>query len=711
MLVIEAIPTSVGYPRLKGKVDDNILHLQDARGMFLLDKVTERILKYFINNCVDKPWCNHILFALFVETDRNLNPQSILNTFTSILTRMSELFRVYSLHEMNEFDVDVHIYPYLKGEIFPEHSNSKRTEFLKRYKALSYITMKWYTQKLNSDQQAYFEKYLLPIPSFDSRDFSFTKLALDQAQSNRKEETDAILPHLPEIRAMARFRWNQMKRLREAFLKAVKEAQNRPESLPLDFNYDEPERIGEGFYFRLWDKPSFVLHHQELFSETVVQFAINRKGTYSDENNHFFVEFLKAERLHDEEAVEGLWFAELIKKGVIGGWRQNATKEETQQIISFLASWGYGGTVSLASSVPFDSQHKGIIIPSTFVSKNKNKAEGVLIDVEPFYVSCTFGLLAVDIFTTTGARLNELLQLNNTKECIQVKKIKDQLHYSFRAIPKGRDEVEDFYISKQTMEYVQIVLRMLKDHYLSDKIPSVVYEHHRKYQFPTPKPYFFQYHKKALNNHAISSNIRFLLHGLRYETQEGNPVTVKPHLLRHAFATEAVQRQKMPIDVVAKILHQRDLSVTGYYSAPTPTQVSQAVGELHDLISSYIDVDEVLLRSPAELQKELEEHNKKVGVFNKVLGGTCVTDFVCPTKMECLGCKAKIPQPEQENELHEVIELSVDMEKRFTKIGLDVEVRKAKEMRKQARIELKEIEMIKQYREEQKYEPTIHINT
>ncbi|MGV7643072.1 hypothetical protein PJN11_29120, partial [Mycobacterium kansasii] len=87
------------------------------------------------------------------------------------------------------------------------------------------------------------------------------------------------------------------------------------------------------------------------------------------------------------------------------------------------------------------------------------------------------------------------------------------------------------------------------------------------------------------------------------------PVTVKSHLLRHAFATEAVQRQKIPIDIVAKILHQRDLNVTEYYSSPTATQVAHAVGELHDAIASYVDIDEVILRSPEELRRELEEHN------------------------------------------------------------------------------------------------------
>lgn len=398
---------------------------------------------------------------------------------------------------------------------------------------------------------------------------------------------------------------------------------------------------------------------------------------------------------------------EIIQEDILSRCSENATVEEREKRSRVLASWGYGKVGGAADSVPFYSQQKGILTQSLFVSLNKDKAEGVLFDIEPIYASCMFGLLAVDILTTSGARMNELLQINNTKECIKVKKVGDRLHYSYMAVPKGRDIPEEFYISKQSMELVQAVARLLKRHYSSDLIPQVAYRQKRKHLFPEPKPYYFQYHNQAFGEHAVTASIRFLLHGLRFETQEGTPVVVKSHLLRHAFATEAVQRQKIPVDIVAKILHQRDLNVTGYYSEPTPSQIAQSVSDLHDVISSYVDVDEAMLRSPEELQKEFEAHKRKVGVFNKVLGGICVTDFVCPTKMSCLGCKAKIPQPEQENELLEVIKLSRDMEKRFKKMNAEVEVRKAREMRKQARIEIKEIDQIKKYREEQAYDPAV----
>ena len=174
----------------------------------------------------------------------------------------------------------------------------------------------------------------------------------------------------------------------------------------------------------------------------------------------------------------------------LGRWSKYRPVEEHGRILKFLSLWGYEQENQQKPS-PFSSSHKGILTPSTFVTMHKDKAKGLLIDVEPFYAACTFGLLAIDILTTTGARINELLQINNTKECILIKKVKDKAHFSFMAIPKGRDSLEEFYISKQTMEHIQTVARFLKEHYAIVKIPSVPYLGERKHFFPKPMPYFF----------------------------------------------------------------------------------------------------------------------------------------------------------------------------------------------------------------------------
>lgn len=696
-------PASEWYDKWLGKLDTKLMCLQNSRSEFLIDKVDERILKYLNNNCLNFDWKNHFLLIILIETAQNKDYRTIQLVIGVLNTRFKDIFTSFNITRFLDFDVNVHLYAYLKVEIFPNDSNNKRMELLRRYNGTEYTTKKWVYTNLSFEEQEYYKRFLLQSTSFDSKEFSFRKLALEQAQTNRKDETDAIVPMLPTIRAEANLRWNQMKRLRDAFHQQIQEVETKSLSLPIEFFYDEPERIGERFYFRLWDKPSFVLHHQIHFSEIVIRQATQKKATYSDKNNAYFLEFIRAESIEDNSEGEGLWFNELIGFNVLGNWSKNRPIEEHERIVKFLSLWGYEQEHQ-QSPAPFSSGHKGILTPSTFVTIHKDKAQGLLIDVESLYVACTFGLLAIDILTTTGARINELLQINNTKECILIKKVKEKLHYSFRAIPKGRDSLEEFYISKQTMEHIQTVARLLKGHYTTKNVPSTLYRDSRKHLFPKPMPYYFQYGGRAMKSGIVYSSIRFLLHGLVFETRSGKPVTIKTHLLRHAFATEAVQRQNVNIDIVAKMLHQKDLNVTSYYSAPTPSQISESVSELHDVISSYVDIDDAYLRSPKELQQQFDDHTEEVGVYNKVLGGTCVTNFVCPTKMQCLGCKAKVPEPDQEDELLEVIQLSKDMEKRFKKMGLEVEVRKAKEMAKQAKIELKEIDLIKKYREERHYE-------
>ncbi|MES5844487.1 MULTISPECIES: site-specific integrase [unclassified Bacillus cereus group] len=695
-------PKSPFYNELAGKVDEYILHLQDSKGVFILDKIDETPVKYFINQCLNTPWKNHLLLVMLINRERNLDARTIKNILIVLTARLRDIFNAYNLKGFDDFDVEKHMYDYLKGLIYPNHSFNQRKKLLDLYNTASYRSGKWINGKLTQEQQEYFEQFLLPIPAFDRREFSFHKQAKEQAQNTRKSETDAIVSYLPQIRAEANFRWNQLKRLQEAFLTACKQA----EQLPLEFHYDEPERIGERFYFRLWDKPSFVLYYKQKFTESIVKSAEKRTGTYSETNNHYFVEFVKAERLKDDDVAEGLWFTEILQEGVLGNGFLNIKDEEKERKRKFLSSWGYGSEEKDSNPIPFSSMHKGVLSSSNFVSLHSDKAEGILFDVKPFVVATTFGLLAVDILTTTGARVNELLQLSSEKNCLQAIKLGSELRFSFYAVPKGRDSLESYPISKHTFQLIKRVNLMLKEHY-NGEIPSVKYRGKRKHFFPDPKPYFFQYNKKALAEESLHSCIRFLLHGLVFETQEGQPVVLKTHLLRHAFATEAVQRQEIPVDIVAKILHQRDLTVTRYYSEPTPSQVAEKIGELHDGIANYVDLDEAVLRSPEELQQEWEKHKAKVGVYNNVLGGTCVTDKVCPVKMACLGCVAKIPQPEKKGELVEVVELSKDMEKRFASMGLTLEVNKAKQMRKLAKNELKEIELIEKYQEEQTYEPYI----
>lgn len=67
------------YPLLLGKIDGELLALQDYEEECYWNKVDEVSLKYFIKHVLGTPWQNHLGLSLFCVTDRRLTPQSIYN--------------------------------------------------------------------------------------------------------------------------------------------------------------------------------------------------------------------------------------------------------------------------------------------------------------------------------------------------------------------------------------------------------------------------------------------------------------------------------------------------------------------------------------------------------------------------------------------------------------------------------------------------------
>jgi len=227
----------------------------------------------------------------------------------------------------------------------------------------------------------------------------------------------------------------------------------------------------------------------------------------------------------------------------------------------------------------------------------------------------------------------------------------------------------------------------------------------------TDKRYIFQYQKKHINEFSINAILRFLLHGVIMQTAEGQQVVLKAHLLRHAFATHAAQTEKLPIDIVKTLLHKKDIEVTSYYAAPTKQQISSSINSLHDNWISFIDLQKGILRAPGELKEMFEDYREKVGTLSKVVGGICTVDSVCPSKMACVGCGAKVPRPKYKDELIAYYNWADESEKRFNKQGLPLEARKMKIAKNRARHELDEIRLIEKYHKDEEYAPDIRYSS
>src|SRR5260370_7935039 len=146
--------------------------------------------------------------------------------------------------------------------------------------------------------------------------------------------------------------------------------------------------------------------------------------------------------------------------------------------------------------------------------------------------------------------------------------------------------------------------------------------------------------------------MRFLCHGLVFQTAEGRTVTLTPHALRHVFATHIHQVEGVPVDVVAVMLHQKNVQVTAYYAAPPWQQVLATANSLLDRFATHLgNVEETFVRAPAELQRQLEEAKQRVGTLTKVPGGQCTCHAICPISFACTGCIYKVPAPDREDEI------------------------------------------------------------
>jgi integrase len=179
--------------------------------------------------------------------------------------------------------------------------------------------------------------------------------------------------------------------------------------------------------------------------------------------------------------------------------------------------------------------------------------------------------------------MNEILQLRLTPDCFVRLQMpappgaKDQLpriRYAFRLLPKGEktETLHDYFIGEETKRLLVKVARTLAEHYdlqAGEALPTVAYSpnYSREHRF-NAAPYLLQYNHQALPGEAITACMRFLLHGMIFRTRDAKPVILKAHLLRHAFATFAVQVEKIPLDIVGALLKQKNLDVTDYYNQP-----------------------------------------------------------------------------------------------------------------------------------------------
>ncbi|MHB8753064.1 MAG: site-specific integrase [Aggregatilineales bacterium] len=552
------------------------------------------------------------------------------------------------------------------------------------------------------------------------------RLLAEEQRTKRKVATDAIVPYFAALRAEAHFRHNKLARLLTAYKNALGEAKNTSAPLPFSFSLDEG---AERLWFRIWDYPTFILGHTNSYSRRAIFNARRIPDRFSMGPEFRILEFVKAELVNDGQPSDGYWFLDMLRLRLIGRAAMQGTKAQIEVKRAWLRKWGYLPDESARFVTPFSGNVRGLLCGaphehlSAFI-RMQEVAEGVIIPIQSLYDAATFGLLAINLFTTTGMRINEALQTRLSDDCFfrvsmaappGAKERSPRLRYGFRLIPKGerRDVPQNYFIGEETKKLLVATAEMLKAHYCLQEgqpLPLVPFNRtlKRAHRFREAR-YLFQYNHTHLRDNSVSACMRFLMHGMAFPDKDGKNVILTPHLLRHTFATYAAHIEKLPIDVIGAMLHHKNVNVTEYYAKPTESIVANWQDPFLDRLAAHVDLGEAIIRAPEALRDQLQSSLEKVGTLYQTLGGQCTLHAICPIQFACIGCAANVPDPDKRYQVERERQRASHLMQEAT-----IEARVGDAQRWKVQIQrcetvLKEMDQIEAYRKDAARSVTIRI--
>jgi hypothetical protein len=693
----------------------------------------EGFVNYVVKNLVGQPWCDHLVLLAAVLYSQNIQYKTVTGNMSTLHACFTDLFSELSLQSMADWNVDQYLALYLSRQVLKTHTAAQRVAFWRVYQAGSRHLKRWLSG-LPAEQQILYRPYVLPYPSDppELTRLSNVRQVDYERQEKRKADTDALMPFYLDLRTQAHLRYNLLVRLRKAYYRAIKLVESGKACLPFEFELREggSERLKqaptERVLFKLWDRRTFVQHHQTAFSPATHRLVRDRCRSYADEKNSYLLEFVRAEPLDEAHPSAGLWFLELLKHDVLGETGRGKSRDDIREQQAWLRAHGYGDEEHELVS-PFATDTPGVLLPphksgdTHFRKSAQARTDTLFIPVESFYVAALFGMVGLQILTANGMRIGELLQLRANSEGIlpitlppspAAPNQMPEIHWAVRVVPKGHRTPKTYYLDDEHLRLLSLIKLMLCEHYHLDPkaggdVPIVPVQGNNRHRFK-PDRYLFQYNRKGLSEEDLRGCLRFLMHGLVFQTLEGRQVTIRPHLLRHGFATWALNVAKEPIDIVAAILNQKNIAVTKYYGRPNPRAIAERSHGLMHQISSAIDIDEVILRSPEELRELLQKAQQTHGTFARVRGGRCLLCGECPIFFACIGCSAKVPHPEQREEIEEMKQVTLIQIERARKKGLSLEVLQHQKKLKQCEAELREIDLLEACREDEQREPEVN---
>lgn len=568
---------------------------------------------------------------------------------------------------------------------------------LTSYAAAATLHVPHYLSRLDAPDRLRLQAYAPPPFPHDLAERYFPyKSMLAVQEAKRKAHSDILVPLYPVLRQLIRFR----KQVTERMVLAIREAQRLVEAgeAVLPFHFEHTDTIPEvnrdartiaevqiqgrtvTMHFILWDKPQWVLHHREHYSDHAIYDAETRSRYYAREHDLFFVQF-------DGPSRDLLWFGEFVEHRLFQGFNKMDVYPD-----GYLERWQLAR--QLGFSYGCDSDRPGLLNPGDrWFCDAAERGKELIFDYESLYRGVLFGATLAMLALSNGSRVSELLQVSWNKErrvtrqeSVLVlgedgqpllgadgKPITKQvkLHFQY-LLPKGaktEEERQVFPLSKESVRLLGEIKTLLEQTYGEIPVVSPSWSNTKR-EHLKPERYLFQWaafsraDTGAISAEDVQMLIRFMLHGLDLYTAQGKPIRVSVHILRHVMATHARHYRKVPPEAIAYFfLHHRLKELTGrtpsladsseYYTLMT---AEQRFAIIHTDLDEQEEMDHALLQA-APTPRDLEQMDEDLrAVFelwhalHPTAFGNCGCPGLCPRGTDralCLGCSYLVTDPER----------------------------------------------------------------
>lgn len=643
------------------------------------------------------------VMALFAALKAEFSQNSVLSQIAGFTLMWRHVMTEQNIEDVCSVDPNDLLFRIYSGQAGKGLTRRQRQSVFVQWKVVQHA-FEEYAERLSDGQRERLAPFFIePLTSrlrlLQTRAWSVYN---QEQQARAKLKTDAVQSQFYRIRHLAWLRCNQVGRLHAAVGQTIARV-NGIHRCPYDFSYEESVEDGCGRKIRqrveltLWDCAAlFERASTHGFEEGLPNRRRRRncEGVFSRENPTYVIEYRGTVSLTADCPPEPFWFLELFRSHVFVDLDREGDQDLHRKRAELYRNWGYktpGRWSDTSGMLGFRQELFRVIRCLT------RKAGHEFIPYEGIYAATHFGGFAVRMATITGSRLGEVQQIAQSGDCI--KRLvnvgpKRATRWLLRLVPKGQKTSRaDYYIDEDTKNLLLNVIRFQMERCGDKSIPIVAGE----FSKTPPDHYVLQWRKRAVDQGSLNTFIRFLLHGLAFRASDGTAIQLTSHVLRHVFATE-LATLNVPVDVIAKILHQRDTTVTKYYSQPTATQVL-AASEL--IFIDRIDVGAEALRNPEEIGRALEEAAGKVGALTEVIGGTCVVGNMCPAKFACVGCPGNAPDPAKRHQIEHKMKWAGEQSRHAAQQQLQAEQRQMEKVVADCTLMLQEMDLIEAARTDQ----------